>query len=51
MTAYKFRAVPPLSIRIGNKWISYSRIEPLAVTLATIVDAINEIKNAEAGMA
>lgn len=32
------RIAPPMSIRIGGKWISYSRIEPFATAFATIID-------------
>lgn len=34
-----YRTAPPMSIRIGDKYVSYSRIEPFATALGLIVDA------------
>lgn len=33
----------PMSIRFGNRWFSYSRIEPFATTLAMTVDTVNSL--------
>lgn len=41
------RTAPPTSIRIGNKWYNYSRIEPWGVMLATTVDLINQARQVE----
>jgi hypothetical protein len=38
---------PPYSIRIGDTWYSYRRVEPLATTLSSIVDAIGAWRQAE----
>ena len=37
----QYRTAPPQSIRIGGKWYSYSRIEPMATSMALILDTIN----------
>lgn len=39
-----YRAAPPMSIRIGDTWYSYARIEPFATSLAWTVDSIDGIK-------
>lgn len=36
-----YRTAPPQSIKIGDKWYSYSRIEPFATTLASLIDAVD----------
>ena len=47
----KFKAgqIPPYSIRIGDTWYSYQRIEPLATGLAFIADGLNALRNAKKG--
>lgn len=35
------RNYPPTSIRIGNKWFNYGRLEPFATMMATTVDILN----------
>jgi hypothetical protein len=35
---------PEYSIRIGNKWYSYARIEPLATIMGATVDGINAVR-------
>lgn len=42
-------AVPPMSIRLGDTWVSYARIEPIATMLGTTVDLINNIKQVKNG--
>jgi hypothetical protein len=37
-----YRTAPPNSIRIGDTWYDYSRIEPYATTLGGMVDAIDQ---------
>jgi hypothetical protein len=46
---FKANKVPPYSIRIGNTWISYARIEPLATGLSVIADDIQALKEAKSG--
>lgn len=41
------RTAPPLSIRIGDRWLSYARIEPLATGLATTIDLVRAWQGAE----
>lgn len=36
----QYRTASPMSIKIGGKWYSYSKIEPFATTIAMVVDAI-----------
>lgn len=43
------QAAPPQSIRLGDTWYSYSRIEPFATVLAGTVDALNAIGRAKQG--
>lgn len=52
----KFKAdkIPPYSIRFGNTWISYAKIEPLATSLSAIADglkAFRDVKNGKDGTA
>ncbi len=35
---------PPLSVRIGDTWVSYERIEPLATVLGIMVDIADGLK-------
>lgn len=46
---FKGMHVPPYSIRIGDTYFSYKRIEPFASGLAFVVDGINTIKAAKNG--
>lgn len=41
--------LPPVSIRIGNRWFSYNRIEPFAGALAMMVDGLHALRNAKNG--
>lgn len=43
------RNEPPMSIRIGDKWVSYARLEPFATMIGTTVDALNAWKYAREG--
>ena len=45
----EFRTAPPESIRLGDTWYSYARIEPFATQLAIIVNAANAVKQAKNG--
>jgi len=47
--AFMARNLPPTSIRIGDTWYSYNRIEPLAEGLAMIVDGISALQMARNG--
>lgn len=42
--AYQYKYYPPQSFRIGNRWVSYRRIEPFATTLTPIIDIIYLLK-------
>lgn len=42
-------ALPPMSIKIGDTWYSYARIEPIATMLGTTVDLLNNIKQVKNG--
>ncbi len=50
---WKRQHLPEHSIKIGGKWYSYARVEPLAGILSTIVDGLNAYRmaknNAEGG--
>ena len=46
---FKRQHLPPMSIRIGNKWYSYRRIEPLATGLAAFADGYNAYAKADNG--
>ena len=40
------RGQPPAqSIRMGDTWVSYRRVEPIATTLASVVDWVNAFKS------
>jgi hypothetical protein len=38
------RNLPPLSIRLGDTWYSYSRIEPMATSMGVIIDMLTTAK-------
>ena len=42
---FQNQLIPPNSIRIGDKWYSYSRLDPLATSLQLTVDAMDAIRN------
>ena len=35
---------PPMSIKIGDQWISYARVEPVATLMGTVVDLMQAYK-------
>lgn len=39
-----YRTAPPTSIRIGDRWFSYGRLDPFASSLAFIVDSVKEFQ-------
>lgn len=39
--------IPPQSIRIGNAWYSYARVEPMATAMTLMVDAARNIRNSQ----
>ena len=52
--AYNADKIPPYSIRIGDSWYSYARVEPFATGLALMADSIkayNNVKNGKEGTA
>lgn len=40
-----FRAQPPMSIRIGDTWYSYARVEPFATAIALTADSVKGIQD------
>lgn len=40
---------PPMSIRVGDKWISYARMEPFATVLSAMVDMLTAFDQAKDG--
>lgn len=40
----QYRQAPPMSVRVGDSWVSYARIEPFATVLGTMVDTIKRAK-------
>lgn len=45
--AFAYRNLPPMSVRVGDRWYSYSRIEPLATPLGIMVDTMNAHRSAD----
>lgn len=43
----QYRTAPPQSIRIGGKWYSYARIEPLSTGLAMAVDMLDRMEDGD----
>jgi len=41
-----YRVAPPTSIKIGGRWYSYSRLDPLATVLQVWVDTVDIIRTA-----
>lgn len=39
-----YRARPPMSVRVGDQWYSYARIEPFATAIAMTADAVKGIQ-------
>ena len=46
---FRSRHIPPMSIRIGNNWFSYARIEPLSTGLAAFADGLAGLREASDG--
>ena len=44
---FMYRNLPPQSIKIGDRWFSYARIEPFAGMLTTMVDGIQAFRDAK----
>ena len=44
-----YRAAPPMSIKIGDNWYSYARIEPFATALAYTVDVVRGARKGPGG--
>ncbi len=47
--AFKMQNLPPTSIRIGDRWFSYNRIEPMAGALTMMVDSLQAFRDAKDG--
>jgi hypothetical protein len=43
----QYRTAPPYSVRIGDSWYSYRRIEPFGTSLSSTVDLIEAYKRAD----
>ena len=43
------RTVPAYSVRVGDSWFSYRRLDPASVSLASLVDMINTLNSYEEG--
>ena len=39
-----YRTAPPFSFRIGDRWLSYRRLDPIGIALANIADGIDAFK-------
>lgn len=39
-----YRTAPPMSVRIGDRWMSYARLDPFASALSFTVDAVKAMK-------
>jgi len=46
---FQYANMPPQSLRIGDRWFSYSRVEPVATILTTTVDLLNAWRQAKGG--
>ena len=42
--AIAYRTAPPTSVRIGDRWYSYGRLDPFASALAFMVDSVKEFQ-------
>lgn len=47
---FKANKIPAFSIRIGDSYYSYARIEPISTGLALVADGINALKDAKKGV-
>lgn len=36
--------IPPMSIKMGDRWVSYDRIEPFSTVMGLVVDSMNALK-------
>lgn len=36
--------IPPMSIKVGDRWVSFARIEPLSSVMGIVVDSMNALK-------
>jgi hypothetical protein len=41
---FTWRVAPPLSIRVGDTWFSYARLDPFAIQLQTWVDVVQALR-------
>jgi hypothetical protein len=42
-----YRSVPAMSVKLGGRWYSYSRIEPFATVLGLTVDGVNAFRSGD----
>lgn len=43
-----FRSAPAMSVKIGDTWHSYSRVEPFATSIGLTVDFVNALRSGDA---
>lgn len=46
---FQYRNIPPQSVRIGNRWYSYARVEPFATIMTTTIDALDAWRRIKEG--
>ena len=46
---HEYRAYPPFSIRMGDRWVSYKRLDPFSTGIAMMVDAAAAVSRAKNG--
>jgi hypothetical protein len=46
-TSQMASGIPPMSIKIGDRWFSYERIEPLSSIMGIVVDSMNAFKEGQ----
>lgn len=44
-----YRTAPPYSIRLGDKWVSYQRLEPISTMLTVAVDTAKSLRRVGSG--
>jgi hypothetical protein len=43
-TAQMASGIPPMSFKMGDRWVSYERIEPFSTVMGLVVDTMNALK-------
>ncbi|MHA7813265.1 MAG: hypothetical protein ACX94C_07745 [Phycisphaerales bacterium] len=47
LSGEQYRTAPPYSIRIGDNWYSYARIEPLSTGMALTIDLLDKLEDGD----